>query len=78
MKVYEITVRCANDIHHAKKLRLKNEVRDWVDQFAALIDGSSAFYILKPGELSPIGKCATCGGQLRCEVEEVQSAIAKE
>jgi hypothetical protein len=72
VKAYEITVRCSNDQNHAKKLRIKNEAKDWVDNLAALLDGSSRFYVLKPGPQSPIGKCATCGGPVFCLVDEVE------
>lgn len=74
MKGFEITVRCTSDKNHAKKLRLKEETKEYVDNLAALLDGTSQFYVLKPGPLSPIGKCATCGGQVVCVVEEVELA----
>jgi hypothetical protein len=75
VKAYELTVRCSNDSNHAKKLRIKDEAKDWVDHLAALLDGSSQFYILKPGALSPIGKCATCGSPVTCLVEEVEIPV---
>ena len=50
--------------------RRKNKIA--AKTLAELLDGSSSLYIHKPGELSPIGKCATCGAPLTAEVEEIE------
>lgn len=72
---FRITVRCAREPEkHAKVIRIVHGAgRQYVDTFAALLDGSSEFYVHKPGPNSPIGKCAICGGQIECHVEEVEA-----
>jgi hypothetical protein len=73
MKQIRIIVRCANDPgKHAKVIRVAEQFgMEWAEVFAELLDGTSPMYIYAPGELSPIGKCATCGGKLSSEVKEV-------
>jgi len=74
VKAIEIVVRCAKQPEkHAKKIRVSSELgMEWAQMFAGLLDGSSQFYIYKPGPNSPIGKCATCGGELSAEITEVE------
>jgi len=55
---------------HAKVLEMHRMKRRSVKVFAGLLCGDSPYYIHKPGALSPIGKCATCGGKLRYDIEE--------
>lgn len=80
MNVIQITMRCAaHPDKHAKVLRMHEELgMQNAKILAALLDGTSPMYIRKPGALSPIGKCATCGGQLTSEVEEVEMKDAKD
>lgn len=74
LKSYEITIRCqAQPQKHAKVIRFQDTDKNYVDTLAALLDGTSHLYIYKPGEFSPIGKCATCGGALRSEVKEIDA-----
>lgn len=48
----------------------------WAQQWAALMDGSSSFYIYPPrGTDSAIGKCGICGAQIECEVIETEDTI---
>ena len=79
MKEIRITVRCAKQPDkHAKILRVSEELGlKWAETLAGLLDGSSPMYIYKPGPDSPIGKCATCGGQLSADVEEVEAKDAE-
>lgn len=67
-----ITVRCARNQDHAKVLRLNAKVTsfDTAAVIASILDGTSAAYITAPGANSPIGKCATCGGELETTVEQ--------
>lgn len=76
MNQLRITIRCQDHPEkHAKVLRIDPVLGiAWAIQLAGLLDGSSAMYIHKPGPDSPIGKCATCGGHLKCEVEEFEDA----
>lgn len=72
--MFEITIRCEKEPEsHAKKLRLFGCDREYVEQLARLLDGTSTFYIYKPGPQSPIGKCGICGGTITARVEEVEN-----
>jgi hypothetical protein len=75
MQEIRLTLRCAREPEkHAKVLRISAELgKEYAETFAGLLDGSSPFYIYKPGPNSPIGKCATCGGQLSSTIEEVEA-----
>lgn len=87
MKQVQIVVRCEKEpAKHAKILRLRPDTpelygfstpKEWAENLARLLDGTSAFYIHKPGPDSPIGKCATCGGKLTATVEEVEAKDAE-
>lgn len=78
MTEIRIIVRCKENSDHAKILRIGNElVREYAENLAGLLDGSSRFYIHPPGDLSPIGKCGICHGQLTATVEEVETKDAK-
>ena len=75
MSVIQITIRCVAHKQHAKILRLHESVGAVnADIIAQILDGTSPFYFHKPGALSPIGKCATCGSQLTSEVVGVNDA----
>jgi hypothetical protein len=69
-----ITMRCTKEPDkHAKILRLNGDLgMAWAERLAALIDGSSVFYIHGPGPNSPIGKCDICGAKLETETREVE------
>lgn len=76
MESFDIVVRCqAEPLKHAKVIRISGRDEDFVQTLAACLDGSSELYIYKPGALSPIGKCATCGAALRSEVKETEHAV---
>jgi hypothetical protein len=87
MQQIQIVVRCEKEPgKHAKILRLRPDdshlyafstPKEWAENLARLLDGTSAFYIHKPGPDSPIGKCATCGGKLTVTVEEIEVEDAK-
>lgn len=73
-KEIRVTVRCkSHPEKHAKILRVDPQLGlEFAQLMAGLLDGTSPMYIYKPGPDSPIGKCATCGGQLETTVEEVE------
>lgn len=78
MLALQIVVRCtAQPEKHAKILRMRSEDKTYAENLATLLDGTSAFYIHKPGPDSPIGKCATCGAPLTATVEEIEVKDAK-
>ncbi len=74
MKIIEIIIRCTKEpMTHAKKLHLnffKGE--EYARDLGELLTGTSSMYIYKPGALSPIGKCATCGAPLEYEYGVVE------
>lgn len=80
MNMIQITIRCAaHPDKHAKVLRIHEELGlQFAELLAGLLDGTSPMFIRKPGVLSPIGKCATCGGQLTSEVKEMEMEDAQD
>ena len=71
MKIIQIILRCKKDRDHAKIFRLDANVgMGLAETLAALLDGSSHLYIYPPGDQSPIGLCAVCGGGLTSEISE--------
>lgn len=66
-----IVVECLADSNHSKVLRFDAALgMENANIIAAVLDGSSRHYIIKPGPNSPLGKCSTCGGQLKTTLEE--------
>jgi hypothetical protein len=67
-----LTIRCADHPSaHVKTLSIDPQLgRAYVEGYGQLLCGTSPHYVCKPGAMSPIGKCATCGGQLSFEIEE--------
>ena len=72
MKEIRLTVRCTHNPDHAKVLRLDPKLATMGDaeKLARLLDGSSSMYINRPGEGSPIGRCAICHAELETTVQE--------
>ena len=72
-KEIRVMVRCLDNHDHAKNLRFDGNqfTFEQVVAMAAVFDGTSPAYILKPSANSPIGKCAVCGGQLEATTSEV-------
>ena len=63
-----ITARCEKGHEQAIKVNGTDEAT--VKVWAGIMDGSSDFYIYSPvGKESVIGKCATCGVPIKCEVK---------
>lgn len=72
MRAHQIIVRCQSDRDHAKVLRIDGALQEsYIETLAGLLDGSSHYFLNPPGDRSPIGKCATCGGTLRSEISQV-------
>lgn len=73
-KEIRIILRCQNQPDKHAKILIIDECLgiEYAETLAELMDGTSRFYIYKPGPDSPIGKCATCGGQVKSEVIEVE------
>lgn len=71
MPDYTIKIECPNG--HFQKLVIKGLGRQWAEEQAGLLDGTSPMYAFSPiGTPSVIGKCGICGTQIRCTVSEVQ------
>ncbi len=52
------TLTCDCEAGHVQTLRISKEMsREWVEQLAGLLDGTSPLYVFPPGSDSPIGKC---------------------
>lgn len=78
MERLRLIIRCVtHPDSHAKKLEMKGLSREFVEEFAGLLCGTSPRYVYKPGPDSPIGKCATCGGSLTWEFEEMEQPDAE-
>lgn len=85
MTEIRLKIQCAQDENHAKILRadaLKLELtfqgqsaRRMMRFAGEMICGTSGFYIHKPGALSPVGRCARCGGELSYTVEELSYTV---
>jgi hypothetical protein len=58
------------DRAHEQRIRIEGRSRDWIAGLAALLDGTSPYYIHPPGPNTVLGKCGLCGAQIRCRVEE--------
>jgi hypothetical protein len=73
LKEIRITVRCVREPQkHAKILRCKARLgKRKAEELAELLDGTSLMYIHRPGENSPMGKCATCGAAVEAMVSEI-------
>lgn len=70
-----LLLRCARDSTHAKVIQfVPGFSMETAKTLAGLLDGSSAMYIRKPGPLSPLGKCATCGGAIESTITQVGEA----
>jgi hypothetical protein len=69
-KTISVTATCANG--HKQTVQVYGMAMEWAKAWAALMDGSSSFYVASPrGTDSMIGKCGICGTQIDCAVEEV-------
>lgn len=52
------------------KLDCNTFSREYAEQWAALLDGTSQMYVYPPGRESVIGKCGICQEPYKCEVNE--------
>jgi hypothetical protein len=87
MKYIEVIVRCeAYPDTHAKKLRIDIDLpaaygiaaMEYARSLASLLDGTSEFYIYKPGPNSPIGRCCSCGAKVITGIFEVEVEVKKD
>jgi hypothetical protein len=63
-----VTATCTNG--HKQTVAVFGMATEWVKAWAALMDGTSPFYVASPrGTDSMIGKCGICGSQIDCTVE---------
>lgn len=72
--VIRIRIQCPEDADHAKIIQLKATLGHPIAQMLAeLLCGTSEYYIFKPGDGSPIGRCIVCGGgPLTYQIEEFE------
>lgn len=63
-----VTIICESG--HSQTIKVEGMSREWAEQWAGLIDGTSTFYVHSPiGTESVIGKCGICGKQIKATVE---------
>jgi hypothetical protein len=68
-KTISVTATCTEG--HKQTIQVYGMAMEWAKAWAALMDGTSAFYVASPrGTDSMIGKCGICGSQIDCTVEE--------
>jgi hypothetical protein len=73
MDEIRIRIQCVTDENHAKILRFHPGLGLMLaSNLAEVLEGTSEFYIHPPGDGSPIGRCAICGGRLTTEISEVR------
>lgn len=72
--IIRLRIQCPEDSDHAKIIRLKATIgMPIAKMLGELLCGTSEFYIHRPQEGSPIGRCLVCGsGPLFYEIEEFQ------
>lgn len=76
-EAWRITVRCKNDLSHAKILEFPITWDEAViGALAAVIAGRGACFVHPPGELSPIGACSACGCELTATAERWRNRAA--
>lgn len=63
-----IIARCEGDCRKIQTIEVRGQTLVEAKTIAGLMDGTSPVYVFKPGKDSEIGKCASCGGQFKCEV----------
>lgn len=72
--IIRLRIQCPEASDHAKIIRLKATIgMPIAKMLGELLCGTSEFYIHRPQEGSPIGRCLVCGsGPLFYEIEEFQ------
>jgi len=72
--VIRLKIQCPESNDHAKIVRLRASIgMPIAKMLGELLCGTSEYYIFKPQERSPIGRCLVCGsGPLFYEIEEFQ------
>jgi len=66
---YVIVAECANG--HEQQLFVDGMLgKDWVEEQAHILDGTSSLYLQKPSEdpESVVGKCGVCRASFSCKV----------
>lgn len=69
-----ITLRCVREpTKHVKMMQFDPPFpMETVRIIAGILDGTSHTFIHKPGPLSPVGKCATCGAALESSIAQME------
>lgn len=68
--VYEVKATCENG--HSSTICIRGRMApEAVKLWTGLMDGTSSFYISKPGPESAIGKCGVCGAPFTTEIREL-------
>ena len=69
MTGHNLIIRCSL-CKSEQTIQLPDHTEDESRTFAALLDGTSDFYVKSPRDSddSTIGRCVQCGGRIDCEV----------
>ena len=66
---FVVTITCRSPHHHQQFIKFDRDLgRPWVERWAALMDGSSELYTIKPGEDSDLFRCVFCRARILAEV----------
>ena len=75
-----IEVVCEADPGHRWEIPLEGFSREYAEQLAGIMDGTSPFYISPPRETpvdgSMMARCEVCGGWFRATVYEAQWIVS--
>ena len=73
MPDYLIRIACVNG--HTEEIKATGTERRWVETYAALLEGTSPFYVRRKKEREGvIGSCGVCGSQIKCQIIELEAS----
>lgn len=57
------------------KALLQNVTREWAENYAGILDGTSPYYVYPPGPDSVIGQCQECGGRFAARAKAASGEV---
>lgn len=67
---YRIIAVCTGG--HSQAIQVDGSLgREFAEEQAGILDGTSEMYLVPPGPDSIIGKCGICGRKIHCTVEDL-------
>jgi hypothetical protein len=74
MSEFIVEVVCESDPSHRAQVRVEGVSREYAEQLAGIMDGTSEFYLYTPRDNptpgSHLAHCQICGGWFRATVKE--------